>query len=244
MWTWWWRQYGSFMNDLASSEPTCEHDDDVSTDVFWMTSPPLNETCVHEDGVRTEFLRMTLTPLNRHVKWWWHQHGSFNNDLASSGPTYEHDDGVSTGVLWMTLPPLNLPVNMMMTSVWDFYEWHRLLLTDQWTWWRNYWSFINDLDSSEPTCVCDDDVSTGVLWMTSPSLNRPVYMIMTSVRKIYEWPLLLWTDLCLWWWRQYGSFMNDLGSSVPTCVHDDDVSTGVLWRTSPPLNLPVNMMMT
>ena len=103
---------------------------------------------------------------------------------------------------------------------------------------------MNDLYSSEPTCVCDDDVSTGVLWMTSAPLYRPVYMMMTSVREFYEGHHLLWTYLWTWWWRKYGSFIKDLASSEPTCEHDDEVNTGILWMTSPPLNRPVSMMMT
>ena len=116
------------MNDLASSEPTCEHDDDVSMGVFFTI-------------------------------------------LASSELTCVRDDDVSTRVLWMSLPPLNRHVNMMMTSMREFYEIPRLLWTDLWAWWwRQYGSLINILASSELICVRDDDISAGVLWMTSSPL--------------------------------------------------------------------------
>ena len=128
--------------------------------------------------------------------WWWRQYGSFMNDIAS--------------------------------SEWGQCTW----------WWRQYGSFMNDI-APEPTFEHDDDISMGLLLMTSSPLSRHVNMMVISVRKFSEWLRLLCTDLCTWWWRKYGSFMNEIASSEPTCVHNDDVSTGVLWITSPPLSRPV-----
>ena len=125
--------------------------------------------------------------------WWWRRYGSLMNVIASSEPTCKHDDDFNMWALLMTSPHLNQPVNMMMTSVRESYEWHCLLSTYLWTWWwHQYGSFINDLASSELTCEHDDDVNTVVLWMTSPPLNRPVNMMMMSVRTFSEWPRLLW----------------------------------------------------